>query len=241
MRPIGLIQRVCIKLLGVFGAACAFFGFLFALMATSILVEDGQHPGIREEQQWWLLLGLSLLSLGIPHILAAFVLQKRVDFADEVLGRPKPGFVRLFATSLVLPSLLLIASQVTWDNAGPNPMIKLFFVTSVAWFAGIALVFLRRLTEPGAARVLATSLIVPFSIVVAILSLASHMAEMKPVYPIFLLLSFAWIAGVAIVFLRFLRDLEAPKEMTAWDRTYIRWGWFVLLAMVVTIATFAKR
>jgi len=91
-------------------------------------------------------LGWGLLALGIPHILAANCLQRSAAAGDPELARlMEPGARRLFATSLLLPSIGL-ALLLVLIVGGPNSsdLCRVYLVTTAVWFVGIAIIYLRR-------------------------------------------------------------------------------------------------
>jgi hypothetical protein len=86
-------------------------------------------------------------------------------------------------------------------------------------------------------RMLATSLILPG----AMLALMTAFAEGPRPDPVFRWLMatiIVYLIGAWIIFLRRSSDWNPTRELTPWDRTYIRWGWVALLAIGFPIMLF---
>jgi hypothetical protein len=163
MEDIDFWKRLGIRVLRLFGVACTFVGYFILVELFFFRFSDSKITQ----------LGLGLIVLGIPHILAANQLQKQIHFAEEM----EPRFGRLLATSLILPvTVLFLILAFHGHGPNPSPPLRLQMATMAVYSFGALLIFLRR-----------------------------------------------------------------GSELTPWDRTFIRWGWPVLMAIGLPIAMWMTR
>ena len=115
-----------IRLLRFFGAACTFVGYVIVVELFDLGVRDFNTMQV----------GLGLMGLGIPHVLAANQLQKQANFAQVA----EPSFGRLLATSPIFPGVVFFLILPFHDH-GPNP--NLLLATLVVYAVGALKIYSR--------------------------------------------------------------------------------------------------